>query len=136
MNTLYSVKDCCTIDVPTYTDERGSLSVIEKEFPFNIKRVFWLHHINDGQCRGGHALLEGEEIMCCLHGSFVLELYDGVDTLRIEMDNPEMGVLIRAGVWFFTHSYINGGVTLVFASNEYSRDSYIYDYDEFVRLRG
>ena len=74
MNTNYSVKDCSIIDVPTFTDERGAISVMDKELPFQVKRVFWLHHIVEGKDRGAHALLDNNEIMVAVHGSFVVEL--------------------------------------------------------------
>ena len=135
MNTSFTVKDCYLIDVPTFTDERGAISVMDKELPFDVKRVFWLHHINEGQSRGGHALLEGSEIMCSMHGSFVLELYDGIDKVKIEMNDPEIGVMIRPGIWFSTHSYKDGGVSLILADEEYRRDRYTYDYEEYLKLR-
>lgn len=135
MNTSYSVKDCILIDIPTFTDERGAISVMDKELPFEVKRVFWLHHINEGQSRGGHALLEGMEIMCSMHGSFELELYDGVDTIKIVMDNPAVGVLICPGIWFSTHSYKDNGVSLILANEEYKRDRYTYNIKEYLQLR-
>jgi len=135
MNTSYTIDDCIMIDIPTFTDERGSISVIDKELPFEVKRVFWLHHINEGMGRGGHALLEGSEIMCSMHGSFVVDLFDGVNKTSITLDDTSKGLLIRPGVWFTTHSYKNDGVTMVLASEEYSRDRYTYDYDEFLMLR-
>ena len=135
MNISFTIDDCILIDIPTFTDERGSISVIDKGLPFEVKRVFWLHHINDNQQRGAHALLEGTEIMCSLHGSFVVDLFDGKDKISIILDSPEKGLLIRPGIWFTTHSYRNDGVTMVLASEEYSRDRYTYDYDEFLKMR-
>lgn len=135
MNTSYTVKDCLLIDIPSFTDDRGTISVIDKELPFEVRRVFWLHHINEGQSRGGHALLEGTEIMCSIHGSFVLELFDGVDTIKIEMNNPKIGVLIRPGIWFSTYSYKDDGVSLVLADEEYNRNRYTYDFAVFEKER-
>ena len=45
MNTSFSIKDCRLIDIPTFADERGVISVLDKELPFEVKRIFWLHHI-------------------------------------------------------------------------------------------
>lgn len=135
MNTNYKIEDCVLIEIQTFTDERGRISVIDNELPFEVKRVFWLHHISDGQQRGAHALLEGSEIMCSLHGSFVVDLFDGKDKISITLDRPEKGLLIRPGIWFLTHTYKNDGVTIVLASEEYSRDKYTYDYAEFIKLR-
>lgn len=135
MNTSYTIKDCYQIEIPTFEDVRGAISVIDKELPFEVKRVFWLHHINEGQSRGGHALLEGTELMCSLHGSFVLELFDGVDSIKITMDNPKVGIVIRPGIWFSTHDYRENGVSLILASEVYQRDRYTYDYDKYLSLR-
>ena len=135
MNTSYTIKDCHLIKIPTFTDERGAISVMDKELPFDVKRVFWLHHINEGQSRGGHALLNGSEIMCSIHGSFILELFDGIERVSITMDDPGVGVMIRPGIWFSTHLYKDNGVSLILADEEYQRDRYTYDYKEFLKFR-
>ena len=135
MNKDYSVKDCTYVDVPTFTDERGAISVIDKELPFQVRRVFWLHHIADGKDRGEHALLYSSEIIVAVHGSFVVDLEDTETKTSILLDNPSRGLLIRPGVWFRTHSYKDDGVSLILAEEEYARDKYTYDYEEFKRLR-
>ncbi len=135
MDLSYTVKDCILVDIPTFTDERGAISVMDNELPFGVKRVFWLHHIKDGKDRGAHALLDSSEIMIAIHGSFMVELDDTETKVSILLDNPEEGLIIRPGIWFRTYSYKNEGVTLVLASEEYSRDKYTYDYEEYKRLR-
>lgn len=135
MNTSYTIHDCTLIDIATFTDERGEISVIDKELPFEVKRVFWLHHIQEGKDRGAHALLEGMEIMVAVHGSFVVDLDDGTEKISVLLDDPGKGLIIRPGVWFRTHSYKKEGVSLILASEAYARDRYTYDYEEFIRLR-
>lgn len=135
MNTNYTVDDCCLIDVPTFTDERGAISVMDKELPFLVRRVFWLHHIADGKDRGEHALLDSTEIIVAVHGSFVVDLDDTVSKTSVLLDSPDKGLMIRPGVWFRTHSYKNDGVSLILAEEEYARDKYTYDYEEFKELR-
>lgn len=135
MNTSFSVKDCKIVDIPTFTDERGAISVLDKELPFSVKRVFWLHHIAEGKDRGGHALLDSEEIMIAVHGSFIVDLDDTKDKLSVLLDDPSKGLMIKPGVWFRTHSYKDEGISLILAEEEYDRDKYTYDYEEFKRLR-
>ena len=135
MDLSYSVKDCVLIDVPTFTDERGAISVMDKELPFQVKRAFWLHHIKDGKDRGAHALLDSSEIMVAVHGSFVVDLDDSVNKISVLLDDPSIGLMIRPGIWFRTHSYDNDGVSLVLAEEEYARDKYTCDYEEFKNLR-
>jgi dTDP-4-dehydrorhamnose 3,5-epimerase-like enzyme len=135
MNTSYTIHDCILIDVPTFTDERGAISVMDKELPFDVKRVFWLHHINEGKGRGAHALLDSAEIMVAIHGSFVVDLDDLETKISLVLDNPGKGLIIRPGIWFRTHSYKEDGVSLILASEEYARDKYTYDYEEYKKLR-
>lgn len=135
MNTDYTIKDCNLIDIPTFTDERGAISVMDKELPFEVKRVFWLHHIAEGNDRGAHALLDSEEIMVAVHGSFVVDFDDTVNKTSILLDNPNKGLMIRPGIWFRTHSYQDDGVSLILASEEYARNKYTYDYEEYKQLR-
>lgn len=135
MDCSFTISDCIVIDVPTYTDERGAISVLDKEMPFQIKRVFWLHHIKEGKDRGAHALLDSSEIMVAVHGSFIVDLDDTVNKISIHLNDPSKGLIIRPGIWFRTHSYKIEGVSLILAEEEYSRDKYTYDYEEFKRLR-
>ena len=135
MDTTFSVLDCKMIDVPTFTDERGAISVMDKELPFQVKRVFWLHHIAEGKDRGAHALLDSTEIIVAVHGSFIVDLDDTVNKTSVLLETPDKGLLIRPGIWFRTHSYNNDCVTLVLAEEEYTRDKYTYDYEVFKKLR-
>ena len=135
MDTSYTVKDCVLVDIPTFTDDRGAISVMDKELPFVVKRVFWLHHIKEGKDRGAHALLDSEEIMIAIHGSFVVDLDDTETKTSVLLDNPGKGLIIRPGIWFRTHSYNDDGVSLILASEEYARDKYTYDYEEYKHLR-
>ena len=41
----------------TFTDERGSLTVVEsdKDIPFEVKRAYWIYGVPEGKERGKHA---------------------------------------------------------------------------------
>ena len=135
MDNSYSIKDCILMNIPTFIDERGAISVMDKELPFDVKRIFWLHHICEGRDRGAHALLDSSEIMIAVNGSFVVDLDDTVNRKSILLDFPDKGLIIRPGIWFRTHSYKDDGVSLILAEEEYARDKYTYDYEEYKRLR-
>ena len=108
---------------------------MDKELPFQVKRVFWLHHIQEGKDRGAHALLNSTEIMVAVHGSFIVDLDDTVIKTSVVLDDPSKGLVIKPGVWFRTHSYKEDGVSLILAEEEYSQDKYIADYEEYKKLR-
>lgn len=131
----FSVYDCMLLDVTTFTDERGSLSVIENERPFVVKRVFWMHHIGADKERGAHAMVEGSEVLVAVHGSFVVDLDDGLSKTSVLLNDPTQGLLLRPGIWSRTHSYKDDCVALILASEEYDRGKYVYDYEEWRWLR-
>lgn len=135
MNTSFSIKDCRLIDIPTFADERGVISVLDEELPFEVKRIFGLHHIYPNKDRGAHALLYGTEIMIALHGSFVVDLDDTKEKTSILLNDPTKGLIIMPGIWFRTHSYVDEGVSLVLADQEYQRGRYTYDYKEYQYFR-
>ena len=135
MDTSFTVQNCNLIEIPTFTDERGAISVMDEELPFQVRRVFWLHHIADGKDRGEHALLGSTEIIVAVHGSFVVDLDDTVNKTSVLLDSPDKGLVIRPGIWFRTHSYKNDGVSLILAEEAYSRDKYTYDFEEYKRMR-
>ena len=136
MNKDYTIKDSNLIDTPTFTDDCGAISVMDKELPFEVKRVFWLHHIAEGKDRGAQALLDSEEIMEAVYGSFVVDLDDTKNKTSIHLDNPNKGLRICPGIWFKTHFYKDDGVSLILASEEYARNKYTYDYEEYKRIHG
>lgn len=136
MNTHFTIEDCTLIDVTTFTDERGSLTVLENGLPFAPKRVFWMHHIAAGAERGAHAMVSGSEVLVAVHGSFVVDLDDGESKTSVLLNDPTKGLLLRPGIWSRTHSYTSDCVALILASEEYDRGKYVYEYEEFVRVKG
>ena len=135
MNCKYTIQDCFMTDVTTFTDERGSLSVLENGQPFVAKRVFWMHHIAAGAERGAHAMVSGSEVFVAVHGSFVVDLDDGVSKTRVLLNDSTKGLLLRPGIWSRTHTYTSDCVALILASEEYDRNKYIYNYKEFINQR-
>lgn len=135
MNTKYTIQDCTLIDVTTFTDERGSLSVLEKAQPFAPKRIFWMHHIGSDKERGAHAMVEGSEVLVAVHGSFVVDLDDGVSKTSVLLNDPTQGLLLRPGIWSRTHSYKDECVALILANEEYDRGKYVYEYEEWRKLK-
>ena len=80
-------------------------------------------------------MLEGMEIMVAVHGSFVVDLDDGIEKISITLKDQSKGLIIRPGIWFGTHSYKNEGVALILADEKYGRDRYICDYDLFLNMK-
>jgi mannose-6-phosphate isomerase-like protein (cupin superfamily) len=119
--------------LPKIEDRRGNLSVIENDtIPFEIKRVYYLYDIPSGAERGGHSHKELQEFLVALSGSFDVVMNDG-EQERIEtLNNPNVGLLIKSGVWRELKNFSSGAVCLVVASDVYIEEDYVRDFETFM----
>ena len=78
---------CHFINYYNRSDDRGELTVIEKNIPFSIQRIYYLHKAKAGN-RGFHAHKKLEQVIIAIHGSFTLKIDDGRETKTITMDDP------------------------------------------------
>lgn len=117
------------VNLRTITDQRGSLTVVEK-IPFEIKRVYFLHHIDPKQTRGGHAHRALKRLMVAVSGRFIVR----VDDSYIVLTDPTEGIFIEPMQWVELSHFSEDAVVLVLASEEHDEADCIRDYAEFLRL--
>ncbi|WP_210589272.1 FdtA/QdtA family cupin domain-containing protein [Streptomyces sp. GESEQ-35] len=129
------VKPCALIDLEQHNDERGSLSVVESEWTagFPIRRVYYLHDLDTGSSRGGHAHRALEQLMIAVHGSFTITVDDGFGRAEYRLDGAGQGLYIGPMVWRNLSDFSEGAVSLVLASLHYDEADYYREYDEFLR---
>lgn len=127
-----TIKHISIIDIPKIEDTRGNLSVIEKStIPFTIKRVYYLYDVPSDAYRGGHAHIQQQELLIALSGSFEVKLNDGKNTKSIMLNKPNKGLLIPTGIWRELENFSSGSVCLVLASDVFSEEDYIRDFNTF-----
>lgn len=121
------------INLPKIIDPRGNLTVAESsaEVPFDIARVYWTYDVPSGECRGGHAHKECEEIIIAASGSFDVTLDDGIKCESFHLNHPYQGLYVGTGVWRTLNDFSSGAVCLVLASHVFEEDDYIRDYESF-----
>jgi dTDP-4-dehydrorhamnose 3,5-epimerase-like enzyme len=122
------------LDLETYCDERGSLTVIEsmKNIPFDIKRIYYLFLNKGDVTRGKHAHKNLKQIYIAISGTCAVTFDDGIKKTEIILNNPKKGLLIDEVVWRELSSFSKDCVLLVLADNFFTKDDYIYDYSEFL----
>lgn len=132
-----SVIDCKIIDIQKIYDPRGSLSVIENSclLPYDIQRVYYIYDIPSGVVRGGHSHKVCQEFIVALSGSFEVILKDGTNENRVLLNRPDRGLLIPTGIWRELENFSSGSVCLVLASEKYSEDDYVRDYDAYLKSK-
>ena len=114
------------IDLKTFTDKRGNLTVIEKVIPFDIKRVFYIYGVDDSK-RGGHRHHKTIQAAICLSGSCKISNDNGVDTNEFLLDSPDKCLLLYPEDFHWMHNFTNDAMLLVLASELFDPKDYIYE---------
>ena len=112
--------------LPTYRTERGNLSVIEKELPFTIKRVFYIYDV-DESTRGGHRHKKTHQAVICLNGSCRIYNNNGNTERNFILDTPDKCLLLEPADWHKMDEFTKGSVLLVLASEYFDPEDYIYE---------
>ncbi|WP_298151274.1 FdtA/QdtA family cupin domain-containing protein [Flavobacterium sp.] len=131
-----TIDDARLIDIPKVHDVRGNLSVVEgNTIPFKMNRIYYLYDVPGGEERGGHAHIDNQAVVIALSGSFDVVLKDGTNAKTIMLNKPSQGLLIPTGIWRELQNFSSGSVCLVIASDLFTEDDYIREYDDFVSFK-
>lgn len=129
MNTLHDVKVC---SIPSICEINGSIAFTEsdRDTPFEIKRVFWVYGVREGDIRGLHAHKNSKQILICLNGSIAVTCDDGTRRTESILDSPRIGLYIPPMIWS-EQIYSKDSVLLVLSDSYYDESDYIREYQQF-----
>lgn len=113
--------------LPTKTDARGSLTVIENALPFRIERVFYLHGLNPAEERGGHRHKATRQAMICLRGSCEVYNNDGREERIYALNSPDQCLILEPEDWHTMRKFEGDPILLVLASHAYDPKDYIVE---------
>jgi hypothetical protein len=121
------------LKIPTHTDERGSLSVIEiKDFaPWPVKRVYYVTSVKEE--RGGHAVRGEKKIYACIQGEMTARIHDGNSWQEFRLKGPDDAILMEGMCYREFKDFSPGAVLLAVSNMNYEPDKYIYDFEEFLK---
>lgn len=129
-----SVYNCNVIELPKIHNRAGNITPLHgnREIPFDIKRVYYLYDVPGGETRGGHAHKKLHQLIIAASGSFDIVLDDGFIKKTVTLNRPNFGLYIPPGIWRDLNNFSSGAVLLVLASEKYSEEDYIREYNEFL----
>jgi dTDP-4-dehydrorhamnose 3,5-epimerase-like enzyme len=116
------------IDLKTFTDERGNLTVIEKILPFEIKRVFYIYGV-DNSVRGHHRHKKTVQAIIALQGECRIINQGGVE-LPIEefvLSSPSKCLIVIPEDYHWMDNFSKDCILMVFASEYFDVNDYIYE---------
>lgn len=132
-----TVEDSKIIELPKILDARGNLSFAEQnnQIPFEIKRTYWIYDVPGGESRGGHAFRKNEEVIIALSGAFDVVVDDGERQKRFNLNRSYYGLYIPKGLWRTMENFSTNAFALEFGSEHYDKGDYVYDYEQFKKLK-
>src|SRR5687768_7933390 len=86
------------IELPTFADSRGILTVLEGALPFLIARSFWISEA-DGQTRGGHRHHQTRQALVAVTGRVDVFMDDGAEHETVVLDRPGKCLLVEPKDW-------------------------------------
>ena len=121
------------VELPSQVDARGVLTSIEGQIdvPFEIKRVFYMHHVITD--RGGHAHADTDQVVIAAAGRFKMDLSDGTNTQTYVLDDPTRGVYTPRMVFIRLYDFSPGAICLVLASTHYDISKSIRSWEDYLK---
>lgn len=123
------------IDMKVFGDERGKLVSLEsnKNIPFEIKRVYYIYDTLPEETRGKHSHKNLEQIIVAIDGACQFVLDDGKTREKVLLNRPDVGLYIGKNMWREMRHFSYGCKLMVLASDYYSEEEYIRNYDDFLK---
>ena len=113
------------ITLPTVSDDRGSLTIIEKVLSFKINRIYYIYNVNSNDIRGGHRHKTNIQALICVAGSCRINLNNGSVKSEVILDNPNKCLIVEPEDWHTMDNFSKDAVLLVLASEYYDASDYI-----------
>jgi len=114
------------IDLQTFTDVRGNLTVIEKIIPFDIRRIFYIYGV-DKSIRGGHRHKKTIQAAICLKGNCRIFCDNGIDKQEYFLDSPSKCLILFPEDWHIMSDFSKEAILMVVASEYFDKNDYIYE---------
>lgn len=114
------------INLKTFCDGRGNLTVIEKVFPFEIKRIFYIYGV-DSSVRGKHRHKKTVQAAVCIQGKCIISNNDGTKKEQFQLDSPDKCLILDTKDWHSMHDFSSDAILMVFASEYFDPDDYIFE---------
>jgi hypothetical protein len=114
------------INLTTFADNRGNLTVIERVIPFTIKRIFYIYGVDDS-VRGGHRHKTTMQAAICLKGSCKIFNNTGHEEQEFTLNSASQCLLLQPGDWHKMYDFEDGTILMILASEHFDPDDYIYE---------
>lgn len=113
------------INLPTFSDNRGHLTPLEKRLPFEIKRLYMIYGVPAEKMRAGHRHKTLWQAAICTHGSVQINVEVRGEKNTFLLDSPDKCLLLKPDDWHTLEHFSEDASLLMLASDYYNVDDYI-----------
>lgn len=99
--------------------------MIEKEIPFEIKRIYYIYGVPTDSVRGEHRHFKTVHALICLKGSLEIYANNGKTEENFVLDRPDRGLIVPPEDWHSMYNWSKDAFLLVLASEYYDPAEYI-----------
>lgn len=114
------------INLTSFSDDRGSLTVIENVLPFDIKRIFYIYGVDDS-VRGKHRHHKTIQAAFCISGSCVIHNNNGQVIQEFLLNSPDKCLLLYPEDFHSMSHFTPNAILMVLASEFFDPEDYIYE---------
>ena len=114
------------INIQTFSDNRGKLTVLDEVVPFPVKRLFYIYGVDDS-ARGGHRHRETMQAAICIQGSCTIFNNDGTKKDTFRLDSPDKCLILETQDWHVMSEFSADAILLVMASTHFDPTDYIFE---------
>jgi dTDP-4-dehydrorhamnose 3,5-epimerase-like enzyme len=112
----------------------GYLTPVEqlKDIPFDIKRIYYITRVPSEVTRGFHSHKCLQQVLICLNGSVKIRTKTPYEEAVYELNQRSLGLYIGPMIWREMFDFSDNAVLLTLASEYYSEEDYIRDYESYL----
>jgi hypothetical protein len=114
------------LDLKTFTDKRGNLTVIEDILPFDIKRIFYIYGVDDS-VRGGHRHHKTIQAAICIKGRCKIFNHNGIETKIFHLTKPSQCLILEERDWHEMFEFSKNAILMILASELFDEHDYVFE---------
>ena len=114
------------LNLKTFCDTRGNLTVIERVIPFEIRRIFYIYGVDDSE-RGRHRHHKTIQAAVCIRGSCTIYNNDGEREDTFVLDSPDKCLILEPKDWHKMYAFSPDAILMVLASEFFDQKDYIFE---------
>jgi dTDP-4-dehydrorhamnose 3,5-epimerase-like enzyme len=123
-----TVNELSVVKLRQFRDPRGVLVPVEleRQIPFPVHRIFWVHDVPRGGVRGGHAHKLCHQYAACVAGSVEVEVFDGTTERTMSLVAGD-ALHIPPGIFSTERFATPETVLVVLCDRPYEAEDYLND---------